>query len=258
MYLFTLPFIGLSVFFTTASFLSLTFGHFCPKNKKIVEASMLILGGLCQATALLTFVSQIGSEFEANLPYSHHQKRLITFYKYKYGFSFYLFLLSFSLSELAALFDMAAYFRKYPPNHYVITFHRQSEPSPFMGTRDDESHHLHHHDTLRATNNLVVSNHGYNYHPHHQNTLSKHPDLCNDFSSEHNNMDLTITSTAAAARLDDPQSVGMPLPPQSYMSPEITITTIERNSGYGTLRNPKVPAPSTMESFDHVHLICSN
>lgn len=42
---FTLPFIGLSVFFTTASFLSLTFGHFCPKNKKIVEASMLILGG---------------------------------------------------------------------------------------------------------------------------------------------------------------------------------------------------------------------
>lgn len=199
-------------------------------------------------------------------------------YRYKYGFSFYLFLLSFSLSELAALFDMAAYFRKYPPNHYVITFHRQSEPSPFMGSRDDDAHMHHHdhthHDTLRSQHHhqqhlhgggvigsggaTILSNHGYNN--YHQNTLSKHPDLCNDFSSpvaggDHhhhhiqNNMDLTITSTAAAARLDDPQSVGMPLPPQSYMNPEVTITTIERNSGYGTLRNPKVPAPSTMESF---------
>ncbi len=99
---------------------------------------------------------------------------------------------------------------------------------------------------------MIMSNHGYNtYHP--GTTLGKHPDLCNDFASppgqqdghNHNNMDLTITSTAAAARLDE----NMPLPPQSYMSPEVTITTIERNSGYGTLRNPKVPAPSTMESF---------
>lgn len=67
-------------------------------------------------------MSQIGSEFESNNFYPSTARslspvhttptKLSSHYRYKYGYSFYLFLLSFSLSELAALFDMAAYFKK--------------------------------------------------------------------------------------------------------------------------------------------------
>lgn len=152
MYRLTLPFILSSVLFTSLAFFTLIFGTFCNKNRKIYEASLLILAGipakipaninfanfdhifagLCQATALLTFVSQIGSEFESNNSYSLTTPTAISsHYRYKYGYSFYLFLLSFSLSgellwknfvmttifffyiaELAALFTMASYFKK--------------------------------------------------------------------------------------------------------------------------------------------------
>ena len=268
--------------------------------------------------------------------------------------SFYLFLLSFSLSELAALFDMAAYFRKYPPNHYVITFHRQ-EPSPFMGTSGSvtavagsgagnggggtlsttnnsnhviqhtpltstsyhtdslgsRSNHHHHnsysHSNSSNTNTYPNSNysqhllqHGGMHHHHHtysQNyntpqsgsnsaattlTSKSHigaaaaPDLCNDYIMNSNDqmIDLTLhhatmgvgvgqtaslrhhstmrmSNTAAGGGgvgVDESSNGGnasaaaMPLPPpQSFMNPEVTITTIERNNGYGTLRNNSKP-----------------
>ena len=235
------------------------------------------------------------------MPYSHHQQRLTSFYRYKYGYSFYLFLLSFSLSELAALFDMAAYFRKFPPNHYVITFHRQ-EPSPFMATSTtsppmtmtlpmtmtNSNHHSHHH----SYNNTLNHNHHHshsvgrnnfhtlpaNHNHHHQPGLinngpmgqkkfqpipppgTQHPDICStDYSSEH--IDLTMASRHSMEH-------GLPygvmqtgngnvdqcdppiMPPQAYMSSEVTITTIERSSGYGTIRNnAKMPSTATMESF---------
>jgi len=109
--------------------------------------------------------------------------------------------------------------------------------------------------TAEATSprtNHVNSNHHHNHHEQYnsynhysQNTLTKHPDLCgNDYNTmivpmEH--VDVTV------ARMEDPN---MPLPPQSYMNPEVTITTIDRaTGGYGTLRNQKLPIGSAMESF---------
>jgi hypothetical protein len=244
----------------------------------LLSPPLLSLPGLCQATALLTFVAQIGSEFEANLPFSHRASRLTTFYRYKYGVSFYLFLLSFGLSELGAFFDMLAYFRKYPPNHYVITFSRQ-EPSPFLGGNSGGGHqNSHHHsNSIPRTHNPNNPNlasgpnpnpntfhhqHLHHHHlptpqyhtlPHHQqhhhhNPKHHHgPDLCSDHH-DYNGGDPSLNvSVSRGGGLDS----GIPLPPQSYMNPEVTITTIERNSGalYGTLRNAKLPGTATMESF---------
>jgi len=242
------------------------------------ECCCLIFSGLSQATALLSFVSQIGSEFEANLPFSHQETRLTTFYRYKYGYSFYLFLLSFALSELGAFFDMLAFFKKYPPAHYVISFRQDplppgpqspaSSPSP-RGRSGGEVVNPYPTTTNRHQHQLPTLP---NFNPHSDygdsSTLRKGqqgsslypaqacPDLCNSFGGVGSG---GWDGSEGERRVEEIQA---PIPPpQSYMNTQVTITTIDRSTvipPYATLstrttRNshphPNIPNLLPMESF---------
>jgi hypothetical protein len=131
--------------------------------------------------------------------------KLTTFYRYKYGYSFYLFLLSFSLSELAALFDMAAYFRRFDK-------------------KDDNN------STTLADDTYFVSYQQQETHIEKQQQQQQlHPDIC--CNNRQQPADLMTSSTMSVSKL----------PPQSFIhfvEDVVTINTSDHhcNPHYATVR----------------------
>jgi len=82
-----------------------------------------------------------------------HQQQ--TFYRYKYGYSFYLFLLSFSLSELAALLDMAAYFKRHS-NKSANSSDNSDNESYFVSYSNPNHHHHHYHHHQQTENTTCI------------------------------------------------------------------------------------------------------
>ena len=137
-------------------------------------------------------------------------------------------------------------------NYPTNSISRTNNHSSAANTSNANTYHhqqLHHHHLPSPQYHTLPHHH---QHQHvQQGSLGKHPrgpgpDLCSDhdYSGIVEHIDLSVTRVVGN---EDP---GIPLPPQSYMNPEVTITTIERsNVGvYGTLRNSKLPGTATMES----------